>query len=365
MEVLAEIIFLIIVTAPATADSCMSKNGSTVSCYAASGKPVFMHFNVSFNNRTSQLIKDTIKVLAIKSNEPKFYGSYEKRCEHFSNNTVKLKNVVSSDSGEYFFETYDSDGKKIYEVRIQLKIQEPLSEPVLSQHCLPHGEMRVSCSPQGEYTELKWTLDNQALDGNVSYLSNQVDIVILKAHVSGALRCEARNHVSNSSHSIQIVPCPGPDSTVTLWCTLSNGTKVSVTINATHSWSVQEITEIFISFQESEMSPLAHHPLSEIYLCIPAVIVSLSAALAVLVPLVLLVGIYYVCCRHHKPPSGQQPDHQDVPELCYAQVSVKRKNKSSAESQLQEGVQYGQIKIKQNHPVSDTSQISLYTMVEQ
>lgn len=70
-----------------------------------------------------------------------------------------------------------------------------MSSPQLSSES--HGEMRVSCSSEGDSPQYSWTLDRQTLNGMKAFLSDMTDTVILKKGVVGALACTVKNHISN------------------------------------------------------------------------------------------------------------------------------------------------------------------------
>ncbi|XP_018607194.1 uncharacterized protein LOC108934146 [Scleropages formosus] len=227
--------------------------------------------------------------------------------------------------------------------------------------------MRVSCSSRDEYSELRWTLENQNLNRNVAYLSSQRDTVILKGNVSGALGCEVRNHVSNSTNTLQIVPCPGIDTAVTLWCNSANGTEVSFTISAAHSRSVPSITRMFFTFSGED--PVLVICNSRADMRYPTVILLILAASGVFIAVALLARTYCLqvrTTRHRSSPSSQQSDEENVPEPVYTQVSVRKKKKSTAiEQAALEEVQYGQVKLSEHDTLSDSLGISVYTVVRQ
>ncbi|XP_045579976.1 uncharacterized protein [Salmo salar] len=151
---------------------------------------------------------------------------------HFfiNNGTFRLNNTRSTDSGEYRLETFNSEGKSLWTRGLQLFIEAPVSSPQLSSECLSHGEMRVSCSSEGDGPQYSWTLDGQTLRDTETSPGDETNTITLKKGLSGDLTCTVRNHISSDTVSRRISYCPG---LIYVTFTLSNGTKVSEWVNAT------------------------------------------------------------------------------------------------------------------------------------
>eukprot|EP00063_Salmo_salar_P093158 XP_014067993.1 PREDICTED: uncharacterized protein LOC106611884 isoform X1 [Salmo salar] len=171
---------------------------------------------------------------------------------HFfiNNGTFRLNNTRSTDSGEYRLETFNSEGKSSGIRGLKLFIEAPVSSPQLSSECLSHGEMRVSCSSEGDGPQYSWNLDGQTLRDTEASADDETNTITLKKGLSGDLTCTVRNHISSDTVSSRISHCPG---LIYVNCTLSNGTKVSEWVNTIgntlciESTTVATVTESPIS----------------------------------------------------------------------------------------------------------------------
>lgn len=85
----------------------------------------------------------------------------------------------------------------------------PVSSPQLSSECLSHGEMRVSCSSEGDGPQYSWTLDGQTLRDTEASPGDETNTITLKKGLSGDLTCTVRNHISSDTVSKRISHCPG------------------------------------------------------------------------------------------------------------------------------------------------------------
>ncbi|XP_071267275.1 uncharacterized protein [Salvelinus alpinus] len=117
----------------------------------------------------------------------------------------------------------------------------PVSSPQLSSECLSHGEMRVSCSSEGDGTQYSWTLDGQTLRDTETSPGEETNTITLKKGLSGNLTCTIRNYISSDTVSRRILPCPG---LIYVNCTSSNGTRVSEWVNATGNTLCVESTTV-------------------------------------------------------------------------------------------------------------------------
>ncbi|CAB1325227.1 unnamed protein product, partial [Coregonus sp. 'balchen'] len=153
------------------------------------------------------------------------------RTHFFTNNgTFRLNNTRRNDSGKYLLETYHTNGTFIWTSGLQLFIEAPVSSPQLSSECLSHGEMRVSCSSEGDGPQYSWTLDGQTLRDTETSPGDETNTITLKKGLSGNLTCTVRNNISSVAISKRISHCPG---LIYVHWTLSNGTKISEWVHAT------------------------------------------------------------------------------------------------------------------------------------
>ncbi|XP_014067988.1 uncharacterized protein isoform X5 [Salmo salar] len=215
--------------------SCDARqNGSQ--CYGALGGTVYLQlvtdatgsdvlsFYKGPTGVNTEILKMKKDILVIRDTPTK------DRVHFFINNgTFRLNNTRSTDSGEYLLETFNSEGKSSGIRGLKLFIEAPVSSPQLSSECLSHGEMRVSCSSEGDGPQYSWTLDGQTLRDTETSPGDETNTITLKKGLSGDLTCTVRNHISSDTVSKRISPCPG---LIYVTFTLSNGTKISEWVNA-------------------------------------------------------------------------------------------------------------------------------------
>ncbi|XP_064829648.1 T-cell surface antigen CD2-like [Oncorhynchus masou masou] len=249
--------------------SCDARqNGSQ--CYGALGGTVYLqladtmayiHYSFYKCSTGSQT-----EILKTKGTLSSISVSFITRLHFFINNgTLRLNNTQRNDSGEYLLETYDSEGKSSGSRGLQLFIEAPVSSPQLSSECLSHGEMRVSCSSEGDGPQYSWTLDGQTLNDTDAPPDNKTNTVTLKKGLSGNLTCTVRNNINRNTVSRRISHCSG---LIYDNCTLSNGIKISEWVNTlcVESTTVATVTEaptsktstgsgfnVFVYFQLAEV----------------------------------------------------------------------------------------------------------------
>nr|XP_046181183.1 hepatocyte cell adhesion molecule-like isoform X3 [Oncorhynchus gorbuscha] len=185
-------------------------------CYGALGGTVYLQL-VTDATRYDELSfwkgSTGAKTEILKMKKDKWvikYTPIEDRLHFFINNgTLRLNNTRSTDSGEYLQETFNSGGVAQGTRGLQLFIKAPVSSPQLSSECLSHGEMKVSCSSEGDGSQYSWTLDGQTLRDTKASSDNETNTITLKKGLSGNLTCTVRNNISSDSISKRISPCPG------------------------------------------------------------------------------------------------------------------------------------------------------------
>ncbi|XP_029515447.2 T-cell surface antigen CD2-like isoform X2 [Oncorhynchus nerka] len=205
------------------------------------------------------------KILKIKMGKRVItYTPIEDRVHFFINNgTLRLNNTRRNDSGEYLLGKYDSEGRSSGTIGLQLFIEAPVSSPQLSSECLSHGEMRVSCSSEGDGPQYSWTLDGQTLNETDAPPDNKTNTITLKKGLSGNLTCTVRNNINRNTVSRRISHCPG---LIYVNCTLSNGTKISewVITLCVESTTVATVTEAPTSKTSTVCCP---HLLQDVHHC--------------------------------------------------------------------------------------------------
>ncbi|XP_045070055.1 hepatocyte cell adhesion molecule-like [Coregonus clupeaformis] len=210
------ITIVLVVTAAAAQVSAMvcnlSQGNGTHQCYGALGESLSLHFGSHISNEQINLKKGDKRVLNFKTGEDwrsKLPQDYMNRSEFINNGTFRLDRVIEDDSGDYQLEIHNSEGTMMLRVNMLLVIQAPVSEPVLSHLCLPHGETVVTCSSEGDGLQYSWTLNGQNLTRSVAYDHYQNSVIILKSDVTGTLTCTVQNKVSSSNSTIDLpLACP-------------------------------------------------------------------------------------------------------------------------------------------------------------
>ncbi|XP_048850734.1 uncharacterized protein LOC125719910 isoform X6 [Brienomyrus brachyistius] len=314
-------LLLVSVTHAAT---CGLRRRQPVVRYVAEGKPLLLHVNVDFSIRRWNLVKDNVVIAKDSPKETPWT---------LLNKILKKNKVFKNDSGIYSLNVYAV--KIWHSIKIQLNVEAgdlrlsssaPVWNVTLSQLCLPHREMRVTCSSQGDAKEFSWTLGNQKLDRTVSSLVYQDNSIILKENVQGNLTCSVRNHVSHGTVTRELIPCPGLGDHNT--CRFYEGTEVVVRRNSSDSQpGSQSNVEILVSFDKEE-------------------------TLAI------------VCYSHHPHHIQYLWDAKKKDELIYAQVRIHEKKSSQRKKTVTPDawtVEYGAVAVPE---LSDEMGATLYSVVQ-
>ncbi|XP_030594411.1 hepatocyte cell adhesion molecule-like [Archocentrus centrarchus] len=236
-----------------------------------------------------QLLKNELSVLTVRNNTIASNMRHEKFLFIPSNGTFRINNLSRNDSGNYSFETFDSDGTSTGKRTLQLIIQAPVSSVLLVSECLSQGEMRVSCSSEGgDSPQYSWTLDGRTLtDGELLSRNNEGNIITLKQHVSGHLVCSVRNHVSKVFKEERISTCVG-------------------------------------------------------------ILLLIAGVLSALV-IFLVVGVAVICAQRKKRNNKTTEQKEDDQEVMYADVRVVQQQGQQVEqrAEVEAEVEYGQVKCSQ------------------
>ncbi|XP_064207901.1 uncharacterized protein LOC135263600 isoform X2 [Anguilla rostrata] len=359
-----------------TVSACRAKPNHTVQCYGALGRSVFLHLDIGSEDIAIRVKKGNEQILTYKNRIIHIYDR-NNHIKYFKNGTMKLDRASKNYSGEYSIEVHNAKGRAQWNSTIQLIIQAPLSKPVISQLCLPHGEVRVSCSSDGDVTEYNWTLGHKPLDGGVAYLKDEKDTVILKKNVPENITCSVRNHVSHNYTTVRRFACPART------CTLANGTEVKVSVKT------GEVFQPLLNIKEVLFSVGGSEPVSAV--CdweeinqdtstgvISERIIFLSLAIcAVIMVFVLASGMY--CLNRKRNRTGITGDNHTqelvyTEIVCRSRVKVGRGKEKEQETTTtiyekitapgtldhtrgrahgQEDVVYARVQNKQNQPITE------------
>ncbi|XP_048850730.1 uncharacterized protein LOC125719910 isoform X3 [Brienomyrus brachyistius] len=341
-------LLLVSVTHAAT---CGLRRRQPVVRYVAEGKPLLLHVNVDFSIRRWNLVKDNVVIAKDSPKETPWT---------LLNKILKKNKVFKNDSGIYSLNVYAV--KIWHSIKIQLNVEAgdlrlsssaPVWNVTLSQLCLPHREMRVTCSSQGDAKEFSWTLGNQKLDRTVSSLVYQDNSIILKENVQGNLTCSVRNHVSHGTVTRELIPCPGLGERLT--CRFHEGTEVLVRRNSSESQPALSNVEILVSFDKEETLAIvcySHHPHHIQYLWDLGIVLLLFS---------VLVGLQCLCSKVKR--SGTT-DVKMEDELIYAQVRIHEKKSNQRKKTVTPDawtVEYGAVAVPE---LSDEMGATLYSVVQ-
>ncbi|XP_071002467.1 CD48 antigen-like isoform X1 [Oncorhynchus clarkii lewisi] len=185
-------------------------------CYAALGGTVYLQLTETTAYNQYSFYKGSTgartEILKTKNDKWVMRDTPIKDRVHFfiNNGTFRLNNTIRNDSGEYLLEKLESDGRLSGIIGLQLFIEAPVSSPQLSSECLSHGEMKVSCSSEGDGPQYSWTLDGQTVRDTETSPGEETNTTItLKKGLSGDLTCTVRNTINSDTVSRRISHCPG------------------------------------------------------------------------------------------------------------------------------------------------------------
>ncbi|XP_035288105.1 uncharacterized protein LOC118235156 isoform X2 [Anguilla anguilla] len=358
-----------------TVSACRAKPNHTVQCYGALGGSVILHLDIG-STVIDVLVKKGNNMILKYKNRTALNYDHTNNTKYFKNGTMKLDRASKNDSGEYSIDVHNAKGRWQWNSRIQLIIQAPLSKPVISQLCLPHGEVRVSCSSDGDVTEYNWTLGHKPLDGGVAYLKDEKDTVILKKNVPENITCSVRNHVSHNYTTVRRFACPAQT------CTLANGTEVTVSVKTGEDFQpLLNIKEVLISVGGSEpVSAVCNweeinQDTSTGVICEGIIFLSLAVC-AVIMVFVLASRMY--CLNRKRNRTGITGDNHTqelvyTEIVCRSRVKVGRGKEKEQETTTiyekitapgtldhtrgrahgQEDVVYARVQNKQNQPITE------------
>eukprot|EP00063_Salmo_salar_P080652 XP_014055487.1 PREDICTED: uncharacterized protein LOC106604897 [Salmo salar] len=310
-------------------------------CYGALGGTVYLQLINVVSGVPDILLKtesnDTAKViLKIRNRTPeivKIHKSIETRAHFFINNgTFRIDNTERNDSAEYRLETFNLDGKALGTRRLQLFIEAPVSSPQLSSQCLTHGEMRVSCSSEGDGPQYSWTLDGHTHRDTEASPGGKTNTVTLKRGQSGDLTCTVKNNINSVTVSKIISPCEG---IMYVNCT-SNGTKISEWVIATGNTLCIELT--------TEAHTTVTNAFTSKTEATEEIIGMVAGSLVGIVLVLGMVLAVYCVQKNKKPP--KTPVNVDSQDVEYANVRIlKKQMRQTVVPHQSMEVEYGQNKI--------------------
>ncbi|XP_070819510.1 pregnancy-specific glycoprotein 22-like [Chaetodon trifascialis] len=213
-----------------------------------------------------------------------------------SNGTFRINDLRWTDGGEYTLTMFDSRGKTMKPLTLQMIVQAPVSSVRLVSECLSQGEMRVSCSSEGgDSPQYSWTLDGHTLtDAQLLSGGNESEDITLKQDVSGQLVCSVSNNVSRVWREETISTC----GFAFIDCTLSNGTHIS-------QWVLEANNTLCIKPTTASTTTTEDHSL---------LILGLRTAVAILILFGIVVYFAWKKKKYETAEGSAVPrklDHQD------------------------------------------------------
>ncbi|XP_026185500.1 T-cell surface antigen CD2 isoform X1 [Mastacembelus armatus] len=282
------------------------------------------------------------------------------------NGTFRINNLISTDSGQYDLQIFDSNGKLSEQRTLQLTIEAPVSSVRLVSECLSQGQKKVSCSSEGgDSPQYSWTLDGHTLrDTELLSGNNETNVIVLNQNVSGRLVCSVRNHVSRVSKEETISTC------VFINCTLSNGTHISQWVfkdtntlcieptTGPTDTTVGKETDITESFKPTTNFTSFNQTKTPGSINGKGVLPIVGGVFsALLIFLLIGVAVFYI----QKKPQNNKPQGQDdEQELTYADVRVMQRNERQVRTEEQ--VEYGQVRFSER-PQQTAADACVYAQV--
>ncbi|XP_047209980.1 uncharacterized protein LOC124860590 isoform X1 [Girardinichthys multiradiatus] len=257
-----------------------------------------------------------------------------------SNGTVRISNLIRTDSGEYILELFDKDGKSTGWRTLQLFVQALVSSVQLVPECLSQGQMKVSCRSEADSLQYNWTLDGHILtDSELFSRNTESNIIVLRQNISGRLVCSVRNQVSHSLNETIISGC----GFIFINC-ISNGTQIAKWVYKENNTLCVEPTTVPPAVKhtsvgkntQSNTSPTSPDSNDQLwYIKLLPVMAGVLAALVI----VLVVGIAFICAHKKKKTTKVEEDDQDV---TYVDVRIVKKRERKVEVNVAD-VEYGQV----------------------
>lgn len=168
-------------------------------CYGPLGGTVFIQLvDNSSEVLTYEMKHGTSNIHKVKNNEAVVGIHQSKYIFVKSNGTFGIRNLSTSDSGEYSLEMFDSDGRKKDQRTLQLSLEAPVESVQLDSECLSNGKVNVSCHSEGGVNpHYSWTLGENNLTESELLSVKETNTIVLRPNISGRLVCSVKTRVSS------------------------------------------------------------------------------------------------------------------------------------------------------------------------
>ncbi|XP_070959085.1 uncharacterized protein [Oncorhynchus clarkii lewisi] len=301
------------------------------SCYAALGGTVYLQLVTDARAYEITLKKDySIRIFRMKDNEVIIHDSITARSHFFiSNGTFMINNTERTDLAQYVIVTFDKNGTSLGTRGLQLLIEAPVSPAKLSSECLSNGEVRVSCSSEGDGPQYSWTLDGQPLRDTEASPGDKTDTITLKKGQSGDLTCTVKNNINSVTTSERISHCPA---LIYINCTKPNKTK-------TAEWVISAGNTLC-----AKPTPVATTTGTEASTSRTTTVIIWMVAGSLAAVVIVLVMVLAVYCVQKKNKHSKTPANDDSQVVEYADVRILKKQMRQEEREASIEVEYGQFK---------------------
>ncbi|XP_067348075.1 T-cell surface antigen CD2-like [Channa argus] len=202
-------------------------------CFGAAGQLFLFHLPNTANMEMTLKKDNKYVIFKVKNQKVTLNENYtepQNEAEFFASGTLILGNAMKKHSGKYVLEIFDPNGNLLKKINVHLEIQEPVSEPAVSQMCVSPEQMKVRCSSKGDGVELSMKLAGQLLlptgdqspsprnwTANRPSLADSRDkqdkssvselIISLHGQLTGSLKCIVTNKVSRHETVIHLTSC--------------------------------------------------------------------------------------------------------------------------------------------------------------
>ncbi|ROL49842.1 hypothetical protein DPX16_0725 [Anabarilius grahami] len=191
-------------------------------CYAALGYPLYLQINDLFgSNWTFSKIDNTQNEPVCRTNSGMTGNECDhvlNRVEYYSRNFLLINRVIRADSGNYnlslSYRAPDVVRGRGLTIGLQINVEAPIGSVEVSISCSSSGEMRASCSSDGDPLLYSWTLNGDSL-------MDAISSIVLDEGTDGNITCSVKNHVSQGQKTISVKHCPVSSVSVVfvlIWC---------------------------------------------------------------------------------------------------------------------------------------------------
>ncbi|KAJ8405459.1 hypothetical protein AAFF_G00319320 [Aldrovandia affinis] len=113
------------------------------------------------------------------------------------NGTLELHEPHKGDSGAFRLEGYGGNGKCVFSGNVQLEVQDPVSQPVVSLVSCDSGRAVLRCEVErGDTVSFWWGVRGGSVNTSLEVIAEGGPVLSVESSISGELVCMANNSVS-------------------------------------------------------------------------------------------------------------------------------------------------------------------------